>query len=282
MTIGLSPTDRAAEAERKTKTWNEDSERAARLADENRAEIAQKAETEAAAESPSRVYGRLAQAKAAASGAASAYGESPMSVAAATGFIASLEAVKDAADTFYRVARYQADNDIALAVRQAADGPVGRERARAEAMQKHADSLGRAEIDLEDAKLAFDRGVVSVAQNCKIQAARVELAKAQLAEMQKGETDVFRLTNPFADPIRPKITESQYNSIRDPALKARAGKEADIIKDPVVPWGKADALSILRSRGSAGRQVLTRSEFAALSGAEKVAATKSAILVDDE
>lgn len=282
----------AEERDRRHKNWvrlkNESQERWGRQMQEEReqqaVEDARKAETKAAAESPSEFSTRRMQASERLQRASDAYAKSPYTVPATQEYRDALLGARDVADVALRVAQFRANQDTSLAVRQAGNDPVARSKAHAAAVQKHATALGQAERDLEDARLAYDRGVVQIARNCKIASARIREAQARYEEMQKADTDVLRLSNPFADPVRPKITQSQFDSIKDPALRARAGQEAEIIDDVTVKFTKEEALFALGSYrvGSNDRVVLTMSEFNAIEDpAERMHASQTAILIDD-
>lgn len=258
----------------------------AHWAKERQAEAAEAEETKAAAEfadeNPVAAASQYTLAKMAAADAEKAYQETPMAPGVSAAYLAAMGAVRDAADVAHRVAQYQLNQELSLAERRAGDSPSAAARTKAEVHSQFADRMAGAEKALADAKLAFDRAAVDVARACKNQAARIEAAKVRITEREKAEQDVLRLSNPFADPVRPVITQSQFDAIRDPALQLRAAREATIIDDPHVTFTVDDARSVLRCNGSGDRAVISRSEFSAVTDpASKMKLALSAVIIDD-
>jgi hypothetical protein len=197
------------------------------------------------------------------------------------GRLAAAEASARAAKTALDIVEVRAQAAQVRAMGDAGNDPVRRAKATAKAQADWAEAVGTAEADYEAASWEADRAAVSAAKANKIMRHRIEAAKARLAELEKGEQDVLRLTNPFVDPIKPVITQSQFDSIQDPERRRRAAKEATIVPDDDPPFTKDDAVAVLMARGSSKRIVLTRSELEALGAEDAMFAARRGILVDD-
>lgn len=193
--------------------------------------------------------------------------------------LVAADEVARAARTAFDIIDVRARAAKVTALGQAGSDPVARAKAVAKAQSDWASAVGQAEADAEAACLAADRAAVAAHQARAVAAHRIRAAEARLAERAKEERDPLRLSNPFADPIKPVITVSQFESIRDPALKARAANEARVVPDDDPPFTAEDVKNVLRSRGSGNRLVLARADFAALSPADQAEAAKSAIIV---
>lgn len=190
------------------------------------------------------------------------------------------EAVAKAAATALSITQVRAQAAQVNALGGAGSDPVARNKAVAKAQSDWAETLGKAEADHEAASFDLDRTAIETAEVRKIAAHRIRAAEARLAEQAKGEQDPLRRSNPFADPIRPVITQSQFESIQDPGLRARAGREATIVPDDDPKLTKSDVESLLHARGSAGRRVISRAQLAVLSPAEQASVARSSIIVD--
>jgi hypothetical protein len=194
--------------------------------------------------------------------------------------LTAAEAVAKAAKTAFDIVQVRAQAAQVRALGDAGSDPVARAKAAAKAQSDWAEAVGTAEAEYEAASFASDRTAVAAAEARKIAHHRARAAEARLAERAKAEVDPLRASNPFADPIRPVITESQFASIRDPELKARAGREADIVPDDDPTFTKADTEALLLARGSANRRVVTRAQLAVLSPADQMQTARSSIIVD--
>lgn len=194
--------------------------------------------------------------------------------------LVAAEAVARAAKTAFDIVQVRAQAAQVRALGDAGSDPTARAKAVAKAQSDWAEAVGGAESAHEAASIDLDRTAVDALRAKKIADHRSEAAKARMVERAKGESDPMRLSNPFADPIRPVITASQFDSIRDPALRARAAQEADIVPDDDPPFTKDDAANVLRSRGSTNRSVMARSEFDALSPVDRATAARQAIILD--
>jgi dTMP kinase len=197
------------------------------------------------------------------------------------GRLAAAEGAAKAAKTALDIIQVRMQAAQVRALADAGNDPVRRAKATALAHADWAEAVGQAEADYEAASWEADRAAVDAARANKIMRHRIEAAEARMAEREKGEQDVLRLSNPFADPIKPVISQSQFDSIRDPALRARAAKEAQIVPDDDPPFTKADAEAVLKARGSLKRIVVTRSELAALGAEDQMWMARNAILVGD-
>lgn len=194
--------------------------------------------------------------------------------------VAGAEAAKSRAMARFQTLQKRSDEDVAAAVRAAGDDPIARAREKARVLSNHAAACGQAEKDYLNAELAYDNTIVETAKASKLIAHRIESRKAAVkADAAKAENDPQSIGNPYYVPPR-SLARWQFEALT-PEMQAKASADGvRVYSDEPPAFTAADAASVLRSRGSANRNVLTRSELAELPPAEQAKAARTAIIVD--